>query len=295
MNHASTFTGLGGFDLAAEWMGWNNVFNCEINPFCRKILNYYWPNTISYEDATKTDFKSHRGTIDVLSGGFPCQPVSSAGNRKGKDDDRWHWPTMLRTIRETQTRYFVGENVPGILTIEHGLVFEQICIDLENEGYKVWPYLIPACSKNAPHKRERVWIIAYRDSNEFSGNKKPTKNYDRRNEKGLEKGHEFNALFSSGIITNTNGSGLEGIEEKKERKFTDNGNYWREFPIEPPIYSGNDGFSSQLDGITFSKWRQESIKGYGNAVVPQIAYEIFKAIQEYDTNTIATKKTGRAD
>ena len=114
MNHASLFSGIGGFDLAAQWMGWNNTFHCEWNEFGQKILKYYWPEAVSYGDITKTDFTIHRGKIDILTGGFPCQPFSAAGKRKGKEDARYLWPEMLRAIRETQPRYIVGENVYGI-------------------------------------------------------------------------------------------------------------------------------------------------------------------------------------
>src|SRR5690625_805792 len=100
MNHGSLFSGIGGFDLAAEWMGWENIFNCEIEELPRKILNHYWPDAISYEDIKKTDFTIHRGQIDILTGGFPCEPYSQAGKRLGKDDERHLWPEMLRAIRE---------------------------------------------------------------------------------------------------------------------------------------------------------------------------------------------------
>jgi DNA (cytosine-5)-methyltransferase 1 len=102
MNHASLFSGIGGFDLAAEWMGWNNIFHCEINEFGKKVLKYHWPNAISYDDIKTTDFNIHRGQIDILTGGFPCQPYSVAGKRKGKADDRHIWPEMLRAIQETK-------------------------------------------------------------------------------------------------------------------------------------------------------------------------------------------------
>src|SRR5690606_3364764 len=161
MNHGSLFSGIGGFDLAAEEMGWNNVFHCEIEPFPRKILNYYWPKAKSYEDIKTTDFTVHRGQIDILTGGFPCQPYSVAGSRKGKEDDRHLWPEMLRAIRELSPSWIVGENVPGIISWNEGLVFEEVCADLENEGYEVQPIVLPAASVNAPHKRDRVWFVAY--------------------------------------------------------------------------------------------------------------------------------------
>lgn len=114
MNHASLFSGIGGFDLAAREVGWNNVFQCEIDPFCQSVLKYYFPKTVLYEDIKRTDFTSWKGKIDVLTGGFPCQPFSVAGQRKGADDNRYLWPEMLRVIRETRPLWVIGENVAGI-------------------------------------------------------------------------------------------------------------------------------------------------------------------------------------
>ena len=158
--HASLFSGIGGFDLAAEWLGFRNAFHCEINPFCEKILKYHFPDAEHYTDITKTDFIPWRGKIDILSGGFPCQPFSLAGQRKGAEDDRYLWPQMLRAIREIRPAWVVGENVAGILTmvqpgkeVEVGrstslfgedytdeemhrqYVVETVCADLEREGY----------------------------------------------------------------------------------------------------------------------------------------------------------------
>jgi len=150
MRHGSLFSGIGGFDLAAEWMGWHNVFHCEWNEFGRKILNYYWPNSTSYGNIKETDFNIYRGRIDVLTGGFPCQPYSTAGKRLGKEDDRHLWPEMLRAIKEIQPRFIVGENVSGIISWNGGLVFNEVQTDLEAEGYNVQPILLPACGVNAP-------------------------------------------------------------------------------------------------------------------------------------------------
>jgi DNA-cytosine methyltransferase len=121
MRHGSLFSGIGGFDLAAEWMGWQNVFHCEWNPFGQRVLKHYWPNAISYNDITKTDFTIHRGSIDILTGGFPCQPYSAAGKRLGKEDDRHLWPEMLRAIREIQPAWIVGENVRGLTNWNGGM------------------------------------------------------------------------------------------------------------------------------------------------------------------------------
>ena len=116
MNHASLFSGIGGFDLAAEWMGWENIFHCEWNPFGQQVLKHHFPKSISYHDITKTNFSIHEGTIDVLTGGFPCQPYSSAGKRLGKDDERHLFPEMLRAIKEIKPRWIIGENVRGLIS-----------------------------------------------------------------------------------------------------------------------------------------------------------------------------------
>jgi len=162
MKHGSLFSGIGGFDLAAEWAGWENMFHCEWNPFGQKVLKHYWPNAATYEDITKTDFTIWRGRIDILTGGFPCQPYSAAGKRLGKEDERHLWPEMLRVIREVQPRWVVGENVLGLVNWNGGLVFDEVQADLEAEGYEVQPFILPAASVNAPHKRDRVWFVAYR-------------------------------------------------------------------------------------------------------------------------------------
>lgn len=161
MVHASLFSGIGGFDLAAEWAGWENAFNCEIDPFCRQVLKYHFPNSVQYDDIKTTDFTVWRGKIDVLTGGFPCQPFSTAGKRKGTADNRYLWPEMLRVIREIRPRWVVGENVLGIVSWDGGLVFEQVHADLEAAGYEVQAFVLPACSVGAPHLRYRTWFVAH--------------------------------------------------------------------------------------------------------------------------------------
>ena len=162
MTHASLFSGIGGFDLAAEWAGWTNAFNCEIDPFCRKVLKYHFPNAEQYEDIRTTDFTVWKDRIDVLTGGFPCQPFSLAGKRRGTEDYRYLWPAMLDVIRTVRPRWVVGENVYGIVNWSEGMVFEQVCADLEAAGYEVQPYIIPACGVGAPHRRDRCWFVAHR-------------------------------------------------------------------------------------------------------------------------------------
>lgn len=160
--HGSLFSGIGGFDLAAEWAGMVNAFNCEIDPFCRRVLKYHFPNAEQYEDIQKADFSKWTDRIDVLTGGFPCQPFSLAGKRKGTEDDRYLWPAMLDIIRIVRPRWIVAENVLGIVNWSKGLVFDTVCSDLETNGYEIQPFIIPACGVGAPHRRDRIWFIAHR-------------------------------------------------------------------------------------------------------------------------------------
>jgi len=150
-------------------MGWKNIFNCEIDPFCQKILKQHFPNAKQYYDIKKFNGKKYCGKIDIISGGFPCQPFSVAGKRKGSGDDRHLWPEMLRVIREIKPRFVVGENVGGLITWNEGMVFDEVLSDLENEGYEVQAFIIPACAVNAPHRRDRVWIIANNQSERWTG------------------------------------------------------------------------------------------------------------------------------
>jgi DNA (cytosine-5)-methyltransferase 1 len=283
MKHASLFSGIGGFDLAAEWMGWKNVFHCELNPICQTILKYYWPHAQTYQNIKTTDFSIWRGRVDVLTGGFPCQPYSTAGLRMGKDDERHLWPFMLAAIRQIAPTFIVGENVGGLLSWDEGMVFDEVCADLENEGYEVETYLIPACAIGAPHQRDRIWFIAYSESN-------------KNNRYGQIRLYSKLAGAScQRIAPYPNRKHVEGCRKEgdnnqerndqrrwKGNEFTTNVlNFWQNFPSEHPVCRGNDGLSERLDAITFSKWRAESLKAYGNAVVPQLVYEIFKAIENF--------------
>lgn len=290
MRHGSLFSGLGGFDLAAQWMSWENVFYCEWNEFGKKILKHYWPNAISYHDITKSTFTIHRGSIDVLTGGFPCQPFSTAGKREGTADDRYLWPEMLRAIREIQPRYIVGENVRGLVNWNGGVVFDTVCADLEAEGYEVLPVLLPAAGVNAPHRRDRIWFIAYfnnKGGSDGLGQVQRTNGEvsEWHNDAEFGNANQCDATNASntGLQRSQDIGGFKNIRTKSDQQFagffcTD----WQNFPTVPPICSRNDGLSDRLDGITFPKWRNESIKGAGNAIVPQVAFQIFKTIEAYE-------------
>lgn len=425
MNHASLFSGIGGAEVAASMMGWQNLFHCEIQEFPRKVLDYWFPNSESYEDITKTDFTKWHGKVDVLTGGFPCQPFSLAGRRKGADDNRYLWPQMLRAIRQIHPTWVVGENVAGIKTMvescqvtqmgrtdylfeenhlyreESRFTLDKICADLEAEGYSVQPIVIPACAIGAPHRRDRVWIIAHRSDpraetvqqegqdgicsarpsthtqcdghspqghgNQRARAKKSKKRKNRPQSRSRRHGsgktstytlqhrrHEVHqdhqSQFPDGARSNSLGGQwsssysygnggktlqpsegtertgckrdvqpkerstspewtdrlsrlqrhdahaiserLEGMYqswgEESERKcvwrdfarHSEEG-HWKHFPTQSPVCRGNDGIPFDVDSLTisFPKWRQESIKAYGNAWVPQVAYEIFRAIE----------------
>jgi DNA (cytosine-5)-methyltransferase 1 len=284
MRHGSLFSGIGGFDLAAEWCGWENVFHCEWNTFGQKVLKHHFPKSISYNDITKTDFTIHRGAIDIISGGFPCQPYSSAGKRLGKEDERHLWPEMLRAIREIQPSWVVGENVRGLTNWNGGLVFDEVQSDLEAQGYEVLPFLLPAAALNAPHRRDRIWFIAYSDC--YASNKRNSA-YEIATTNGrLDAFSNTNKSDGYGVASDTKNIGqkyaLENGElERKRFRKPNQRNVWDSFPSVSPICGGDDGLPKELDNITFSKWRQESLKAYGNAIVPQVAYQIFKSISLY--------------
>jgi DNA (cytosine-5)-methyltransferase 1 len=276
MTHASLFSGIGGFDLAAEWMGWNNLFHCEWNPFGQKVLKHHFPNSISYNDITKTDFTIHSGSVDILTGGFPCQPYSTAGKRLGKQDERHLFPEMLRCIKEVKPRWVVGENVRGLVSWNEGLVFHEVYDDLEREGYEVQSFLIPAASVGAPHQRYRVWFVAYANDKGRSSRFREVQGENGEVSKWDDNAESSNS--NSRYVANTYSRGLE----RGRFRQSDERNFWDSFPSKPPLCGGDDGLPRQLDSISFPKWRNESIKAYGNAIVPQVAHQIFKTIEEFE-------------
>ena len=286
MTHGSLFSGIGGFDLASEWMGWNNIFHCEWNPFGQKVLKHHFPNSTSYHDITKTDFTIHRGNIDILTGGFPCQPYSSAGLRLGKADERHLFPQMLRAIKEIQPRWVIGENVRGLVSWNEGMVFHEVYADLESEGYEVQSFLIPAAGVNAPHQRFRVWFVAHAND---KGRSSESKHISKENGEISEWNNNAESSNSNSInATNANQVGLS--TEMEDGKLAgqvrpikrDERDQWNSFPTQPALCGGDDGLPKELDGISLPKWRKESIMAYGNAIVPQVAHNIFKTIEEFE-------------
>lgn len=285
MTHGSLFSGIGGFDLAAQWMGWDNVFHCEYDEFNQKILQYYWPYAKKYKDIKTTNFIRWRGKIDVLSGGFPCQPFSTAGKRKGDEDDRHLWPQMLRAIKEIKPIYIVGENVHGLLNWSDGLVFEQVCSQMESEGYQVETVILPACGVNAPHQRKRVWIVAYSEQARLERMHQTwrTNNREGRSEEirgTVARCYKKDIHWNAANTMLSRGGQDNWARESRLIDQTGSENNWENFPTQSPLCGRNDGIPSKLDNITIPKWRRKSIMAYGNAIVPQLAYKIFKSIEE---------------
>jgi DNA (cytosine-5)-methyltransferase 1 len=297
--HTSFCTGIGACELAAMWMGWRNAFSCEIDPFCHQVLKYYYPHIKHYENIFGTDFSEWRGKIDILTAGFPCQPFSCAGSRKGAEDDRYLWPEVLRGVDEIRPNWFIGENVAGITSMvlpgdeikvgsytdlegesyletemRQQFIVDRICNDLESIGYSVQPIIIPACAVGAPHRRDRIWFIA---------------NCSNARPEGMQQGE--NGIYEFEVTANTDKELLEGRDaqrpqRRENQEFTiksfNCSSCWENFPSQSPVCCGDDGLPSQLSGITFSKHRAESIKAYGNSMVPQLVYQIFKAIGEVE-------------
>lgn len=318
--HASLFSGIGAAEIAADWMGWQSLFHCEIQEFPRKVLEYWYPNAVSYEDITKTDFTPWRGKIDILTGGFPCQAFSMAGKRLGDKDHRYLWPEMLRAIREIQPSWVVGENVTGLLSMvqsgeeakmgrtddifekniiyrkEQRFTLDEICEGLEREGYAVQPFVVPACAVGAPHRRDRIWIVARRIQD-------PVAHSADAGSETMQCKREY-GVYAAGLAADAVCAGrqkyhaaseCEGLERRartglqgRENGLADAGlpsDRWADFPTQSPVCSRHDGVSLGLVGITFPRWRAEAIKALGNAMVPQVVYEIFRAIEQVEHET----------
>jgi DNA (cytosine-5)-methyltransferase 1 len=315
MNHLALFNGIGGFQLAASWMGWNNIASVEIDKFCNKVTKKHFPNCIQYEDIKEFNGTGYRGNIDIISGGFPCQSFSVAGKQAG---DLSLWKEMLRVITEVQPPWVVAENVPGLITIKGGLLFNEVCTDLENAGYEVQPVVIPAAGKNAPHKRDRVWIVGYNSNfasakHEISAGRHLLTSTNsnvtypagagcatrdagtrlQRHKGGFTDSIEASPdpkspKCQSSRRTRTRRKGLTNIcGEASDTDSTGRQEQWRSSPNgtqyltlecgdwEEPWYEVAARFCRVDDGIPN---RVDRLKSLGNAIVPEVAYEIFKAI-----------------
>jgi DNA (cytosine-5)-methyltransferase 1 len=259
--HGSLFSGIGGFDLAARWMGWENVFQVEKDCWALKVLEKNFQQTKRYADIREFNGLPYRGTINALSGGFPCQPFSYSGLQQGTEDYRYLWPEMLRVIGEVLPNFVVAENVHGLLNWSKGLVFERVQADLESKGYEVFPIVLPACGVNAPHQRDRIWFVAHLN-HELS-----TVSIQQRRQEtagNINTGRISSAWFDSHFER-------ERCQEQWET---------RAFKSNPTLPNLGRGNKSRMGGGVYGvPNRVDRIKGLGNAIVPQVAFEIFKAIE----------------
>lgn len=300
MTHLSLFSGIGGLDLAAEWAGFTTVGQCEFADYPTKVLEKHWPDVPRWRDIrtlTKESFYERTGqrTVDVISGGFPCQPFSVAGKQKGKNDDRYLWPEMLRVIRELRPHCVVGENVPGIIKIAAG----QVVQDLERAGYHVVVFNFEAAAVGAWHRRSRVFFVAYADG--------------ARSRKGENEKHPAEGRIKAQLGFTTSG---EAVADTACKRIQGHAAICTAKPAERPRQMQPDAGDS--DGTTVydamcsgyawdARWGQsqeladgrcwaaepdvgrvahgiparvDRLKCLGNAVVPQQAYPIFKALAE---------------
>ena len=253
LTHLSLFSGIGGIDLAAEWAGFESVAMVERDKYCQKILAKNFPNAKIYEDVLEFNGNEYRHKIDIISAGFPCQPFSLCGKREGASDERALWPEVVRIISEVKPKWFLGENVPGLLASDRGNYFGTIINSLDALGYRVGWCCYGAKDVGAVHKRDRVFIVAHTDS-------KPKSQTDQTKS---TIGNRRNARHDAG---RRNWQPVAGGD-------------WRKWNVratlpESAIRRNDDGFSDWVD----------SMRALGNAVVPQQVYpilaEIAKALQE---------------
>ncbi|MGA9882139.1 MAG: DNA (cytosine-5-)-methyltransferase [Candidatus Acidiferrales bacterium] len=251
MTHGSLFCGIGGFDLACERLGITTLWQVEQSRSCRRILRKNFPDSIRFREIGGVGAHCLQ-PVTIVTGGFPCQPYADGGARRGDKDPRALWPEMLRIISELHPRWIIGENVRGLLSLESGRHFEQVCSDLEAEGYEVWPFLLPACAFGAPHRRYRIFVVGHVP-------------HAAGGESGGDKG------------TGGGTAAAEGQEaEPKGLNAKPSGGEWWE--IEPAVGRVADGISHRLDRL----------KCLGNAVVPQVAFWLLERVVEYERTGYVT-------
>lgn len=314
LTHLSLFSGIGGLDLAAEMAGFRTVGQCEWADYPTKVLEKHWPDVPRWRDIrtlTGESFHEKTGlrTVDIISGGFPCQPFSVAGKRRGKEDDRYLWPEMLRVISELRPAWVVGENVAGIVN----MALDQVYADLENEGYTVQALIIPACAVDAPHRRYRVCIVGWKRSACSAEYKNIGKSEKEKQEQSRVSGLYTDVSDSESIGPQREWSGGDKIggtrpeKAQPERRCdvlsdTDNRgrSLWRdgELPaVEEAGTSWADHGGRTPEYVTGEWWpaepnvrrvvngvpnRVDRLKCLGNAVVPQQFYPVFQAIADIE-------------
>lgn len=302
LTHGDLFAGIGGFTLAAQWCGIKTIWAVEIDPYCQAVYKKHFPDVEMFGDVkeiVENPKGNLRGTsrdamritsdgaspeqsgkilppIDLLTGGFPCQPFSVAGKRRGADDDRYLWPEMLRIIRAIHPRWVIAENVPGI-DDQRGMVLDVVISDLEGIGYQAIPLEIPACAVGAPHIRQRVWIVAYASGERRQQNARgpfSDEEADGRTRRELCESNE-NYIPPGGsevwnVADANRGRQLQSQRSKpKEWGWACNGRWWT---TEPDVGRVAHGVPARVDRL----------RALGNAIVPQVAEKIMRAIVEVD-------------
>jgi len=255
MRYGSLFTGIGGIDLGLERAGMECAWQVENDPYCIKVLEKHWPNIRRYEDVRSVTSPE---PVDLLAGGFPCQPHSVAGKRRGAEDDRNLWPEYLRLIRETRPRYIIAENVPGIVST----YIDTVLSDLESEGYACWTFNLPACAFDAPHRRERIFIVGYTEHVRLDA-AEITRSIAQGSNNGASGQEQTGQPARSGeqlpLVAHAEG----GDERRKSTHWT----------TEPDVGRVAHGVPKRI----------HRLRGLGNAVVPQVAEWIGERIMEHST------------
>lgn len=267
MNHLDLFSGIGGFALGLSRAGCETKAFVEIEPYCQKVLGKHWPDTPIHSDIKDFTGEQYAGKIDIVTGGYPCQPFSVAGKQRGEKDPRHLWPEMFRIIRTVRPRWVVCENVPGHVK----LGFDTVAAQLEAENYTVWTFLVPACAIGARHKRERLWIIAHAKHHgsltmpKQGGNGKDVRGAKERTDKPFK----FEGIHQSRNVANSARKQNRGIQQSWVESNLGTSGWW---DAEPAVGRVANGVSNRVDRL----------KGLGNAIVPQIAYLIGTTIMEWE-------------
>lgn len=301
MKVGSLFSGIGGFDLGLERAGMQIVWQSEVEPYCCKVLKKHWPEVPNLGDIFEIQ---NSPAVDLICGGFPCQPFSIAGKRQGKADDRYLWPEMLRIITEVKPRWVFAENVLGII----GMELDQVLSDLESEGYETGTIIIPACALNAPHRRNRIWILGYADTIRCSrlsrekseiqdnnthlhrGNGIATHTeHDRCNGKEVcvsGRGSQQAPVDSAKTDCHAPDSAMQGFSESQEGERKDSLQDAERRSWEAPWPEVATRLCRVDDGLPawVHRHRVKRLKALGNAIVPQIAEEIGKMIMKLETS-----------
>ena len=295
MNGLSLFSGIGGLDLAFNHAGGNILAFCEIDSFCQKVLHKHWPDVPIFPDIHNVSKEMIRNagisqTVDIIYGGFPCQPFSVAGNKKGKDDSRYLWPEFSRMVADFKPRWVVAENVPGILRI----AADTVCSDLERQGYKVGIWNFEAAAVGAKHRRERVFFVAHSRRSLLQG---CVKQGALRNENQGRTAYQSERPDSS-LLAYSGSTRCERVQSCRLSETYTAAELCGRWKPEPGVGRMAHGFSEGLDKSKLTFWntvpeptertargipdRTNRLKALGNAVVPQQVYPIFKAIIEID-------------